>query len=118
MGERENQKIQTLVEMGKRVHKMAREGRLTDPELMALSGQLTQLDAVANAHLGKKPPVKGDGPCPTCGAHFVGAFCGACGLNVDEFFEKPVFTCNSCGYVVGDEDVFCGICGNKRGQNL
>ena len=115
MGEREKQKIQKLVEMGKRVHKLAREGQLTDPELLTLSSQLVQLDAAANAHLGKKAPVKGDGFCPQCGVQFVGTFCGACGLNVDEFFERPLHTCKLCGFIVGEEDVFCGICGNKRG---
>ena len=113
-GEKEKQKIHKLIEMGKRAHMLVREGQLGDPELTNLSSQLTRLDAEANAHLGKRPPVKSDGICPQCRMAFEGSFCGGCGLNIDEFFAKPVYSCGICGYVVGADDVFCGVCGSKR----
>ena len=112
--EKEKQKIQKLVEMGKRVHMLAREKQLADPELVALSGQLLKLDAEVNAHLGKKRPNKSDGICPQCKAAFEGTFCGGCGLNIDEFFAKPMPVCTICEFVVDENDVFCGVCGVKR----
>jgi len=114
-GERERQKIQKLVEMGKRVHLLARGGQLRDPELVALSDQLVGLDAQANAHLGKYPPKRGDGVCPRCNTPFEGVFCGGCGLNIDEYFSQPMHTCDVCGLVVEASDIFCGICGSMRG---
>ena len=107
-------KIQKLVEMGKRAHMLVREKQLGDPELIALSEQLLKLDAEVNAHLGKKRPSKEDGICPQCKAAFEGAFCGGCGLNIDEFFAKPVAVCTICEFVVEDGDTFCGVCGVKR----
>ena len=114
-GEKERQKIQKLVEMGKRVHMLVREGQVGDPELIALSNQVVALDAEVNAYMGKKPPVRSEGVCPQCRAAFEGSFCGGCGLNIDEFFSKPIYSCDKCGYVVDAEDVFCGVCGSKRG---
>jgi len=113
-GEKEKLKIHKLVEMGKRVHMLVREGQLNDPELVSLSHQLTQLDVEVNAHLGRRPHVRSDGYCPQCRMPFEGSFCGGCGLNIDEFFAKPVFSCEVCGYVVDGDDVFCGVCGSKR----
>jgi len=112
--EKEKQKIQKLVEMGKWVHMLAREKQLADPELVAMSAQLLKLDAEVNAHLGKKRPNKGDGICPQCKAAFEGTFCGGCGLNIDEFFAKPMPVCTICEFVVDENDVFCGVCGVKR----
>ena len=113
VAEKEKQKIQKLVEMGKRAHMLAREGQLGDPELVAMSGQLVQLDAEVNAHLGKKRPNREDGVCPQCSAAFEGTFCGGCGLNIDEFFSKPVLVCTTCEFLVEESDVFCGVCGSK-----
>ena len=113
-GEREKQKIQKLIDMGKRVHALAREGQMGDPELLELSRQLVRLDAEANAHMGKRPPVRGDGVCPQCRMAFEGSFCGGCGLNIDEYFSRPVYACEVCGFVVEDADVYCGVCGVKR----
>jgi len=114
-GEKERQKILKLVEMGKRVHMLVREGQVGDPELIALSGQIVMLDAEVNAHLGKKPPVRSSGVCPQCNMRFEGSFCGGCGLNIDEYFSKPIYSCDKCSYVVDAGDVFCGVCGSKRG---
>jgi len=114
VSEKEKQKILKLIEMGKRAHMLAREGQMDDPELIALSSQLIRLDAEVNAHLGRRPPVR-DGFCPKCASICWGAFCGGCGLNMDEYFEKPIYTCEICKYVVEAEDIFCGVCGSKRG---
>jgi len=114
--ELKKQKIQKLVEMGERVHMLARTGQLNDDELVRLSQQVTKLDTVLNAHLGKALPVKENGVCPQCNAPFEGSFCGGCGLNIDAFFSQPITTCAVCELVVDEADVFCGVCGTKRGR--
>ncbi|MCL2406057.1 MAG: hypothetical protein FWC92_11020 [Defluviitaleaceae bacterium] len=113
-GEKEKLKIHKLVEMGKRAHMLVREGQMGDPELITLSDQLTWLDAETNAHMGRRAPVRGDGICPQCNMGFEGSYCGGCGLNIDEFFSRPISTCEKCGFVVNADDAYCGVCGSKR----
>jgi predicted amidophosphoribosyltransferase len=60
------------------------------------------------------PPSRNDGKCPGCGIAFSGTFCTGCGMNVNEFFEKPVLTCTVCGLQISEEDIYCGVCGVKR----
>ena len=113
-GEREKQKVHKLIEMGKRAHMLVREGQIGDQELSLLSDQLVKLDAEANAYLGKRPPVRSAGVCPHCNMHFEGSFCGGCGLNIDEYFAKPVHSCEICGFIVEADGNYCGVCGSKR----
>ncbi|MCL2363277.1 MAG: hypothetical protein FWC71_01285 [Defluviitaleaceae bacterium] len=113
--EQKKAKVQKLIEMGERVHMLVREGKMQDGDLIAMSAQVTELDKVINAPLGKVPPNRNNGICPQCNVAFEGAFCTACGLNIEEFFAKPVFTCDKCGLMVNEEDFFCGVCGSKRG---
>jgi len=113
--EQKKAKVQKLIEMGERVHMLVRDNKLQDSDLMAMSAQITELDKVINAPMGKVPPNRNSGICPQCSAAFEGAFCTGCGLNIDEFFAKPVFSCNVCGMMVNEDDAFCGVCGSKRG---
>jgi len=111
-----NQKVQKLVEMGERVHLLVRLGQLGDSELIALSAHVSELDKVINAGFGKKAPVRESGLCPNCNALFEGSFCSGCGLNIDEFFSNPIIVCTSCEYVMEAGDIFCGVCGSKKGE--
>jgi len=111
----EKQKLAKLVELGERVHMLAREGQINDADLKMLSRQLTDIEKQANASYGKKLPKREDGICPKCSAPFEGSFCTNCGLNIDEFFVTPMPVCDVCKFVVKEEDVFCGVCGSKRG---
>jgi len=115
VAEQKKAKVQKLIEMGERVHMLAREGKLQDGELISMSAQITELDKVINAPLGKLPPNRNSGVCPQCNVAFEGAFCTACGLNIDEFFARPAVVCSTCSFMVNEEDVFCGVCGSKRG---
>ena len=113
--EQKKQRIQRLIDMGERVHLLARLGHITDPELMTLSRKVMDLDRVINAHMGKQPPQKESGLCPQCGAAFEGTFCGSCGLNIEEFYSKPFMVCHVCtSLIVEAEDLFCGVCGSQR----
>ena len=114
--EQRNQKIQKLVEMGERAHLLARLGQLGDSELVAMSAQVTELDKVINSGLGKKAPIRESGICPQCNVAFEGSFCGGCGLNIDEFYSKPIVVCNACSFVMEAEDAFCGVCGSRKGE--
>lgn len=115
IAEQERLKLQKLIELGEAVHTLLRTGQMDDPELMRISKQIIALDKDINAKLGKKPPSKDDGVCPECGAALNGAlFCTACGLNINEFFSRPVLSCVACGMSVSEDDAFCGVCGSKR----
>jgi len=111
-----NMKVQKLVEMGERVHLLVRLNQLGDSELVALSAQVSELDKVINAGLGKKAPVRESGLCPSCNASFEGSFCSGCGQNIDAFFSKPIIVCASCQCVMEADDIFCGVCGSKKGE--
>ena len=109
------QKVQKLIEMGELAHYLVRTGSLQDPQLAAVSGQLLDLDKSINAPLGKKPLSRESGLCPGCGVACSATFCTSCGLNQDEFFSKPALTCHMCSCLVVEKDIFCGVCGIKRG---
>ena len=113
--ENERMKLQKLIELGEAAHLLLRTGRLADPGMEEISEQIVTLDKEINAALGKRPPHRGDGRCPNCGApHNNAVFCGSCGQNIDEFYSKPIPFCAVCGLMVEEDAEFCGICGSKR----
>ncbi|MCL2203347.1 MAG: hypothetical protein FWB88_05360 [Defluviitaleaceae bacterium] len=113
--EQERQKVQKLLELGEYAHMLVRNGQMNDEKMKSLSAEITELDKTLHASLGRKPPTRDDGVCPGCGIAFSGIFCSGCGINVDEFFAKPIPSCAVCGMQVNEEDIFCGVCGSKKG---
>jgi len=108
-------KIQKLVELGEAAHLLFRTKKVDREALLKLSQDIIDLEKTVNAPLGKLPPNRADGLCPNCGIACGGAaFCTGCGLNIDEFFTRPILVCRACGFMVAEEDVYCGICGSKR----
>lgn len=111
------EKDAVLISLGKMLHKLIRDGSVNDDSCRVLSDRIAQIDEEIARLSGKSLPVQGSGICPICKMALpapMSKFCGACGANVVEFYEKFTATCEKCGQVTSSEAAYCGICGEKR----
>jgi hypothetical protein len=112
-------KVETLIILGHHLHKLVRDGAITDPGLVQLSGKVSKLDAEIYVGSGSHVPAQGAGICPGCGEQLssaVTAFCGKCGTNVKEFYSRDMAPCASCRQLVQSTAQYCVVCGVNRGQ--
>jgi len=113
----QKEKATSLIALGKIMHKLIRDGSITDEACVRYSGRISQIDAELCVAEGRRIPRQGEGVCPICGALLaspVASFCGACGANVTEFYTQNTTTCERCGQITAADGQYCTVCGVRR----
>ena len=112
-------KSEALIILGYQLHKLVRDGQVTDPDIMKISDRISKIDTEIYIGSGNRVPVEGEGICPGCGeqlASSMSAFCGKCGTNVKEFYSRSMAPCGKCGQLIQTSAQYCTICGVRRVQ--
>jgi len=113
------EKSEALIILGYQLHKLIRDGKITDPDITKISERISKLDVEIYTGSGYRVPVEGEGICPGCGeqlASSMSAFCGKCGTNVKEFYSRDMAPCDKCGQLIQSKAQYCTICGVRREQ--
>ncbi|MBF8984414.1 hypothetical protein IZY60_12790 [Lutibacter sp. B2] len=110
--------VSTYTELGQLLHKRIRSGEETDQELKVISDQICLLEKQIHDNGENVIPGKEEGKCPKCSKEFMSetVFCGECGFNIREFYEREIEHCQVCNGFISKGTNYCGICGSKLAQ--
>ena len=111
------EKEAALVSLGKMMHKLARDGKISDDVCNRLTERISHIDAELCIAEGGRVPGQGEGICPNCNAAIVSAmaaFCGACGTNIAEYYARNTANCGNCGQLTAYDGNYCTVCGVRR----
>lgn len=122
----EQQRRQSLEQLGEAVWRLYAQGRVSDPELVSICHQIQTIThqlVELQKTVAKLRQEQADGPskCLDCG-HDLGAgdaFCPFCGAQADAADAEGATaaaaqTCPGCGQTVRPGAVFCGHCGRRQ----
>jgi hypothetical protein len=111
------EKESALLLLGKMMHKLIRDGKISDDACFRLSEQIAQIDVDLCIAVGDRVPGQGEGICPNCGsvlAAQMAAFCGACGMNIAEYYSRNTVRCEKCNQITAMNGHYCTVCGCRR----
>ena len=111
------EKETALLSLGKLMHKLIRDGNITDEACFMLSERIAQIDIELCHAEGNRVPMQGEGICPNCYvplASPMAVFCGGCGTNLTEFYSRYMTRCGKCGQLTASGGGYCTVCGVKR----
>jgi len=105
-----------LISLGKVMHKIIRDGGLTDNECLRMSERIAQIDAEISKAEGGSIPIQGGGICPRCGSLLTtvtAQFCGKCGTNIAQYYAWNTTLCEKCGQITSTDGEYCIVCGAR-----
>lgn len=104
-----------LIELGEIMNARIRNGQERDSELQKISRSICMIEKQLHDIRGNSIPSQEEGKCPNCLNETKQGtiFCGECGTNIKEYYEKTTEFCSVCNGLVKKEDIHCGICGSK-----
>lgn len=107
--------VMNLIQLGEMMHLKVRKGEEDNPEIMRISKRICTLENEIHRLGNKEIPGKHEGKCPICLKEYSPGtvFCGECGLNINEYYEKSTEHCPTCNGITMKENHFCGICGSR-----
>ncbi len=111
------EKAEQLIILGRQMHRMIRDGYITDEGVVQIGRRISQIDVELFVGLGNQIPAQGEGICPQCGetlASVMTTFCGKCGANVAEFYSQAMSRCSRCGQLTQSAARYCSVCGVNR----
>jgi len=110
------EKETALINLGKAMHKMIRDGEITNAAYSGLSERIAQIDSQICIYGGARVPAQGEGVCPICRNQIAptAAFCGGCGTNITDYYSQYTKQCNKCGQITASDGQYCTVCGSRH----
>jgi len=113
----QREKDTALLTFGKIMHKIIRDGRITNDAYVQISERIAQIDTEICVLGGGQIPGQSDRICPNCKEMLpVGSdtFCGNCGTNITEFYSRNTVRCEKCRQLTVSDGAYCTVCGVNR----